>query len=298
MVGNPGSAQNEPTWTNLSTGTYNGYIRNGRTGARRLDLPVVSDGARPVDLIRRPPAGEVATSNVGRQRFFNMATMRILISDSRAELTGLPGVAVAAGSPVPLTGLFTPTAGEAAAPGAITNLGHAFAASDTSANYNTLLQAGYRTTAGTSSIGGYILINRQDRNGNWTDVTREVLSMGFTGKRISNGNIWQINPDNNCVAPHPNAIIRVQRYRDTATAAQCGQAAPLVPATVTTGANTGLNYWPNVLYDAREGMLRDDELNRPLVPVLPGGVVGHAQFDPATCGVNGRPTVRASTGAV
>ncbi len=79
----------------------------------------------------------------------------------------------------------------------------------------------------------------------------------------------------------------MQRYRDTATAAQCGQAAPLVPATVTTGANTGLNYWPNVLYDGREGMLRDDELNRPLVPVLPGGVVGHAQFDPATCGVNG-----------
>ena len=67
-------AQNEPTWTNLSVGTYNGWIRNGRTGARRLDLPVVSDGARPVDLIRRPPAGEAATSNVGRQRFFNMAT--------------------------------------------------------------------------------------------------------------------------------------------------------------------------------------------------------------------------------
>jgi hypothetical protein len=286
VVGNPGSAQNEPTWTNLSTGTYNGYIRNGRTGARRLNLPVVSDGARPVDLIRRPPVGELATSNVGRQRFFNMATLRVLLSDSRLELTALPGVV---GTPVPLSVNFTPTAAEALYTGAITNLGggHAFAASDTGANYNTLLQNGYRTTAGTSSIGGYILINRQDRNGTWTDVTREILTMGFTGKRISNGNIWQINPDNNCVAPHPNAIIRVQRYRDTATAAQCGQAAPLVPAAVTTGANTGLNYWPNVLYDGREGMLRDDENNRPLVPVLPGGAgtpVGHTQFDVATCG--------------
>ena len=28
-------------------GTYNGWIRNGRTGARRLDLPIVSDGATP-----------------------------------------------------------------------------------------------------------------------------------------------------------------------------------------------------------------------------------------------------------
>src|SRR5689334_15866523 len=73
LVNNIGSAQNEPTWTNLSVGTYNNFIRNGRTGARLLQLPVVSDGARTVDLIRRPPQGELATSNIGRQRFFNMA---------------------------------------------------------------------------------------------------------------------------------------------------------------------------------------------------------------------------------
>ena len=92
LVNTIGSAQNEPTWTNISMGTYNGWLRNGRTGARRLDLPVVSDGARPVDLIRRPPAGEVATSNVGRQRFYNMATLRILISDRPADFTGLPNI--------------------------------------------------------------------------------------------------------------------------------------------------------------------------------------------------------------
>ena len=40
----PGRLQNEPVWTTLSVGTYNGYIRNGRTGARRLDLPLVSHG--------------------------------------------------------------------------------------------------------------------------------------------------------------------------------------------------------------------------------------------------------------
>ena len=54
LVGTLGSAQNEPTWTNLSIGTYNGRIRNGRTGATRLDLPLVSQGATPIDLIRRP----------------------------------------------------------------------------------------------------------------------------------------------------------------------------------------------------------------------------------------------------
>src|SRR5437870_3638347 len=62
LVGTIGSAQNEPTWTNLSIGTYNGNIRNGRTGARRLDLPLASTGATPVDLIRRPPPNEDATN--------------------------------------------------------------------------------------------------------------------------------------------------------------------------------------------------------------------------------------------
>ena len=271
VVGNPGSAVNEPTWTNLSTGTYNGYIRTGRTGARRLDLPVVSDGARPVDLIRRPPAGELATSNVGRQRFFNMATVRILLSDSRAELAGLPGVVTTPGvSPVPLTGSFTPTATEAGWAGAITMASHPFAASAVGATYTQLLQSGFRTTAGTSSIGGYIVINRQDRAGNWTDVTREVMSMGFSGKRLSNGSLWQINPNNDCAAPHPNAIIRVQRTRESLAglAPACGGMTL-----------TATDYWPNILYDAREGMLRDDENNRPIAPTLPVGVIGHSAGD-------------------
>ena len=34
--------------------TYKSYIRTGLTGAKRLDLPLVSQGATPVDLIRRP----------------------------------------------------------------------------------------------------------------------------------------------------------------------------------------------------------------------------------------------------
>ena len=50
-----------------------------------------------------------------------------------------------------------------------------------------LLERGYRTTPGTSSIGGFVLINRQDRDGNWTDVTKEILNLGFAGKRLSDG---------------------------------------------------------------------------------------------------------------
>ncbi len=253
LVGNVGSAQNEPAWTNLSMGTYNGWLRNGRTGARRLDLPVVSDGARPVDLIRRPPPGERATSNVGRPRVYNMGSLRILLSDRPTDLTGLPGVVWTPNvSPVPLDQNFVITAAEVAANANILPAGtHRFAQS-TGGTFAAVRDAGFRTTPGTSSIGGYILINRQDRDGNWTDVTKEILNLGFAGKRLSNGNLWQINPDNNCVAPHRNAIIRVQRYRETI--ATCAAAV---------ASTTAADYWPNVFYDPREGMLRDNEGGRP-----------------------------------
>ena len=43
LVGMLGTAQN-PNWTNISLTTYNGYIRNGRTGVDALNLPVITGG--------------------------------------------------------------------------------------------------------------------------------------------------------------------------------------------------------------------------------------------------------------
>jgi hypothetical protein len=281
LVGTVGSAQNEPAWTNLSMGSYGGWIRNGRTGATRLDLPIVSDGAVPIDLVVRPQAGEAVTSAIGRQRFYNMATLRILISDRAADITGLPGVVTTANvSPVRLAGTFTPVN-----PGANGNLiagAHPFASSTAVTN------DGFRTTAGTPSIDGYILINRQDRLGNWTDVTTDVLSLGWSGRRLSSnlganpwtGNLDTVDLNNECPNAHPNAVIRLQRIRDTfagrfnvpATGAGhngCGaHALALNSPTI-----TATDYWPNVLYDPREGMLRDDENARPVVPGAAGALI-------------------------
>jgi len=258
-----GSALNEPTWTNVSVGTANGWLRNGRTGARRLDLPIVSDGATPVDLIRRPPVGEAVNSAVARQRFYHMATLRILLSDQPDDITVLPGVVATAGvSPARLAGVFVPDAITGAAVGP-----QAFAAS------TGLADLGFRTQAGVPSLDGYILINMQDRDGNWTDVTREVLSLGFSARRLSSGTLDTPNWNNNCVDPHPNAIIRLQRVRDTVTNAQGGcngaMAAP----------GPG-DFWPTVLYDAREGMLRDDQGARPVAaaPLPPGVANGQARL--------------------
>ena len=47
-----GSGAN-PSWPTISLSTYNGYIRNTATGARRLDLPLLTTGGANMDLIKR-----------------------------------------------------------------------------------------------------------------------------------------------------------------------------------------------------------------------------------------------------
>jgi hypothetical protein len=92
MVLQAGNTANEPRWTSVSTGTLSNRIRNGRTGARRLDLPLVADGALPIDLIRRPSVAAPDPQVVLDQRFFKMASLRILMSDRAEDITGLQTV--------------------------------------------------------------------------------------------------------------------------------------------------------------------------------------------------------------
>src|SRR6266516_1636504 len=232
LVGTIGSAQNEPTWTNLSIGTSSGNIRNGRTGARRLDLPLASTGATPVDLIRRPPPNEDATNPaVFAQRYFALASLRILLSDNAADLTTLPTATPVA--PVQLVG-------------ALPN-GALFAVSSGSSSQ------GYLTPLNTPLIGGFIKMEMQDRNGNWQDVTQEILQLGVSGRDLTG----------NCSDP-PNAIIRVQRLKDSPSAC--------------TGTILGTQYWPNVLYDTREGALRDN-ISTSQTTVFLGGVMHYIELD-------------------
>lgn len=83
-------------WKALSESTYGTTIRTAATGARRLDLPLTSDGATPIDLIRRPAANE-NTNNppVFGQRYFTQASLRILLSDRASDITGLPTIVTA-----------------------------------------------------------------------------------------------------------------------------------------------------------------------------------------------------------
>jgi hypothetical protein len=104
----PGSAA-VGGWKNLSEVTYATNIRNTLTGAKRLDLPLVSQGAKPIDLIRRPALGSsenTTNAPVFGQRYYAQASLRILLSDRVSDFTGLPTITAAA--PIPLDGSWTP----------------------------------------------------------------------------------------------------------------------------------------------------------------------------------------------
>ncbi len=230
LVGTIPSGQNEPTWTNLSIGTYNGNIRNGRTGARRMDLPLVNNGATPIDLIRRPQPNENTTNpDLFGQRYFSMASLRILLSDTAADITSLP--TVTADAPVRLA---NPILGGAQIIGESPGGGS------------------FTSAATTPLLDGFIKIEMQTQAGAWQDVTTEILGYGISGRSLTGAR---------CLTDPANSIVRVQRYRDN----------------VPTNCNAANDkYWPNTLYDTREGAYRDAH---PAGVVFAGGVMHYIELD-------------------
>lgn len=278
MVLQAGNTPNDPTWATVSTGLYSNRIRNGATGARRLDLPLVSDGATPVDLIRRPSLTVPDSQVVLDQRFFSMASLRILLSDRAADITGLQ--TVTATPPVDLARLAIDPAYRADPNGlgvAVTWVnGVPLGLAGTYAAANGY---GYRVPVGTPLADGFLKIERQTRGGVWSDVTVEILNRGFTGRNLANANAWN-SAGTTCATagnaddPSPDAVIRLQRVRDNPSAGftVCGHSAGGAWSTLPT------DYLPLVLYDAREGARRDDAAGAGANPLL-GGVMHYAELD-------------------
>jgi hypothetical protein len=392
VTGMPGSTANT-NWTSISTGTYKSYIRTGLTGAKKLDLPLVSQGATPVDLIRRPLINSDENNDkpeIFGQRFFSQASLRILLSDRDTDILQLPtvtntppvlldGTAIGGrpvaksigyptttasisstgGSGSSSTGTITISGGVPgwlkmpATPftigastisactgiglssgipqiegctvaGATTPANTAFtvtlpsgevaslmtyssgtATTGTNKNikivstrdltigsrliwavpststskpvmlscqgYNAtqlincywpsgvtpsgVLSTNARSDANQSLIGGYIKIEMQDDDEDWTDVTAEILGLGFADKNQA-GSI--------CSDPTPDAVIRFQRLRDNGTSS-CGYGFPS-------------DFWPQTLYDPREGSVRDVASNGPLTMA---GVIQYISLDVA-----------------
>jgi hypothetical protein len=278
LVGTLGSALNEPTWPNLSIGTYNGNIRNGRTGARNLDLAIVALGATsPIEIIRRPAIPPQPPDNAGilGQRYFAQASMKILLSDTAAEITSLPCIDNGT-PPVDLNTLAGPVSGlppwyTGGNPAPIP-LATSFA---TGPNYPS---NGYWIQAGKPLINGFIKIEIQTAAGvpcgAWQDVTAEILRLGIAGRNVNpdpalyvNAPALQALPPSGtqvapsaCADPHPNAVIRLERVRDNPSTANVGVPTSGNYCGFDNAGNPSLvptDYWPNALFDPREGGTRD-----------------------------------------
>jgi hypothetical protein len=280
LVANDFTVLNEPKWTALSVGTYASNIRNGRTGARRLELPLQTTGNNPVEIIRRPATATEHTTNLPlfNQRLYTQASIRIMLSDTAAALTNatLPTATASAPQPLdgtPVAGGYTPGASPVAfLPPLATSGGGPIAP----------YTAPYASPTGTTLIGGYLKIEQRTSAG-WQDVTVQIMNFGIAGRNLSTGvgASWNApyTSSQYCREPNPDAIIRLQRVKDVAVdQGACG----VTPATGT-GAITGVSatstdYWPNVLYDTREGNLRDGMPTNNYEIAL-GGVIHYVELD-------------------
>jgi hypothetical protein len=115
---------------------------------------------------------------------------------------------------------------------------------------------------GTSVIGGFLKVERKNLGGAWEDVTMEWLNLGIGAPN-------QLGKA--CGDPTPNAILRLIRLRDNglpSTETACGYANSTNPT----------DWWPHVLYDPREGNLRDSNATSSMTLEL-GGVMHLAVLD-------------------
>lgn len=249
LVNTLGSDANEPMWTNRSIGTYHGYIRSGTTGAKNLQLPLITIGSTPIDLIRRPAVGEAAV--ITGQRLYAQANVRILLSNTAAAITDLPNSSNTV-APIRLDTLASLTAG---------NANGVYSGTIQPAASSGVFDDGYRVGAGTPLIDGFLKVEYRNLAGDWIDVTAEVLDLGFTRRNLEVAG---------CADPSPDAIIRFQRVR---TAPSTGAASPEACA----GA-LATDYWPLTLYDTREGKPRDNEAAGS-ANIFLGGVIHYVEFD-------------------
>jgi len=249
----------------LSTGTLNGYLVNSLTGAKNMQLPFVQDSCTsnpppctdPSSIIRKPQAGESASSTLGTSRLYNKAQIRILIADTIADLHPERGTASLDSSDYQF-----PTSAPASI--ALTAGGSEYfgwATPGTKGWVNPYTDAGLQnwatgfpligelttnptTVTQMNSATGGPWIRVEYYNGTtWVGVTAEWLALGFG--RIFNAP--PTTPGSNAI--DPNAILILQQLQPSVAQ---------TPASAHTTAATANNWYPINLYDAREGEMRDN----------------------------------------
>ena len=302
---------NNPTWTNTVVPAYGGTGGMLTDGAPQLNLISTALGGlqTPVALIRRPVPGELAADPAQfSQRYFTSispmtVSLRIMFDDypPGAAITSppTPGACnnsammsldtVSATQPIDLATLaydkasgfnYTVATGRPATAAWYTGglplpLSQGPAAGN---NYNAYIggtpKDGYWQAKNQAIITGCIKIELLNAAGVATDVTQEILNLGFIGRNINPQTGGAANellylPNTGTVATSeattcggatdaseisPNAVIRIARLRDNPSTAYG------VPAAPCAATQSGYDYWPMALYDPREGIIRDNAM--------------------------------------
>lgn len=312
VYGNISTTLNNPTWTGTVVPAYKGQLQNG-VPVLSLTSTALGGITTPISLVRRPVPGELLSAPATfSQILFSQATLRILIDDYPTPTT-VPGSAGACHAadmmaldtvtngtdPTDLATLgVSPTSplGLTALPAWYTGT-FPLPVSGALATYtpvNSVSQPGYWLKTGYPIVTGCIKIEYQTLPGGaWVDITHAILNKGLIGRNInptfsaavpspnlpalpaaevaaqgpSGGGVGTVG----CVDPSGLAIIRFARVRDnpsTGTAGSpCGNPVAGSPAT---------DYWPNVLYDTREGINR---ANSNAAPITAQGVMNYVELD-------------------
>ena len=293
--GGPYGSLWEPGFGNLASSVYHNNIGVKETGIVPLNVGIATPaiGGQSIDLIRLPQPGEnVANPAKLSERYYGMGapgqqgtSLRILLADYGpsgtcvdSDIVNLP--LISAGVPVNLATLATP-AGQYPMPksGAKSNAGYTANPSPTGPAPYPNVSDGYWATSPSPLITGCIKIDYQTKAGGaYVDVTNEILNLGFTGRNLNPN--WYNNSMNGathknaspllsplrpylptvqvaasaCPDPSPNAVIRLARLRDNPSSSTLGTGVCGAPTALAT------DYWPNVLYDTREAIFRDNAL--------------------------------------
>jgi hypothetical protein len=275
---------NNPTWNGTVVPAYNGQLQSG-VPTLTLTATALGGITTPISLIRRPVVGELGSNPAEfNEQYFSEASLRILLDDygpsgtcTDSPMMGLD--TVTATTPVDLTTLAFNPQGSVPAAAPWYTLGIPLPLSDatSASNYTTYTRTtprdGYWVAPNKPIITGCIKIEYQNVGGAWTDVSQEILKLGFTGQNINPpasklagaSNTLLILPadgaagtpvaPSGCANPAPNSIIRLARVRDNPAGAYVSGAG-FSPCF----GSSAYDYWPMVLYDTREGISRDTAL--------------------------------------
>ncbi len=271
------------SFPSISGGQLKGYMVNGVTGATNMQLPFVQNSCTsnpppctdPIQIIRRPLAGESNLSSIGQSRLYNKAQIHVLLADTEADLR--PGqpldpandvqFVAGGGSPAAMAAGYAYNKAGTASTG-IQYFGQAAPAKDanwiaplnpatgTKYNWSSWPLLGESTTnppdvsAAPGGQGAWLRVEYLNQADKWIPITNEWLQYGF-GRQYNN--VPTVPGPTALTAPlagqntiNPHAILILQQLSPTAA-----------NNANTTGATSQNAWYPINFYDTREGEPRD-----------------------------------------